>query len=222
MSLWSAVFYPATFRQLFAHVAPQCLQVSDSSGFGSGGASTPVTVLPSSDSSCYNASQPVQVPWFFNVDPPGGITQCESVRLWWEAPEVNGYATPSIILYSARSNSFRPSRRVPPCRTANFYGTIPGGTSFSIPQGALSTNNDTGTGFNWTADITGGTNVLLIGSDGRGMGSGGSAGFTVSYSTNGSCLSGSSPSSTAGNPAGGSYPTSTSEPSSSNGNHSSS
>jgi hypothetical protein len=28
-----------------------------------------------------------------------------------------------------------------------------------IPQGSLSTNNNTGTGFNWTVDITGGTDI---------------------------------------------------------------
>jgi hypothetical protein len=170
--------------------------LSDSSGFGSGGASASVTVLPSSDSSCYNASQPAQVAWDFSIDPSNGLTQCESVRLWWEPPFVNG--------------------------TVNFYGTIPGGTSFVIPQGSLSSNNNTGTGFNWTVDITGGTNVLLIGSDDRGIGSGGSAAFIISYATNSSCLSSSSPSSTAGNPAGGSYPTSTNQPSTDNGNHTSS
>jgi hypothetical protein len=111
----------------------------------------------------------------------------------------------------------------PPCRTVNFYGTIPGGTSFTIPQGSLSTDNNTGTGFNWTADIAGGTNVLLIGSDDRGIGSGGSAGFTIAYAANNSCLNNNSPSSTAGNPAGGSYPTSTSESSNNgSGSHSSS
>ncbi|KAF8269218.1 hypothetical protein EI94DRAFT_1024014 [Lactarius quietus] len=158
--------------------------VSDSSGFGTGGTSTSVTVLQSSDSSCYNSTQSVQAPWVFSVNPTGGITQCESVRLWWEPEDVNG--------------------------TVKFYGVIPGGNSFNIPQGSLSTDNSTGTGFNWTVDISGGTNIFVVGGDDRGIGSGGSAPFTVAYSTNSSCLSGSSPSSTAGSPAGGSYPTSTS------------
>ena len=108
-------------------------------------------------------------------------------------------------------NSFHPSRHVLRCRTVNFYGTIPGGTSFAIPQGSLSTDNDTGTGFNWTASIAGATNVLLVANDDRGIGSGGSAEFTIAYASNNSCLNNNSPSSTAGNPAGGSYPTSTSE-----------
>ena len=105
--------------------------------------------------------------------------------------------------------------------TVNFYGVIPGGNSFDIPQASLSTDNSTGTGFNWTVDITGGTNIFVVGGDDRGIGSGGSAPFTVAYSGNGSCLSSSSPSSTAGSPAGGSYPTSTSGSSSGgSGNHS--
>ncbi|KAH9074155.1 hypothetical protein EDB83DRAFT_2656619 [Lactarius deliciosus] len=174
---------------------PHHPQVSDSSGFGSGGTSTPVTVLQSSDSSCYNTTQSVQGPWVFSISPTGGITQCESVRLWWEQEFING--------------------------TVNFYGVIPGGNSFNIPQGSLSTNTDTGTGFNWTVDITGGTNIFIVAGDDRGIGSGGSAPFTVAYSANSSCLSSGSPSSTAGSPAGGSYPTSTSSPSSgSSGGHS--
>jgi hypothetical protein len=105
--------------------------------------------------------------------------------------------------------------------TVNFYGVIPGGNSFNIPEGSLSTTNDTGTGFNWTVDISGGTNILVVAGDDRGIGSGGSAPFTVAYSSNSSCLSSISPSSTAGSPAGGSYPTSTSGSSSgSGGNHS--
>ena len=105
--------------------------------------------------------------------------------------------------------------------TVNFYGVIPGGDSFNIPQGSLSTVDPNisgptqpGTGFSWTVDITSGTNVIFVGGDDRGIGSGGSAGFTVAPFPNSSCLSGTSPSSTPGNPAGG-YPTSTSTSSSS-------
>ncbi|KAI9438586.1 hypothetical protein H4582DRAFT_2076217 [Lactarius indigo] len=158
--------------------------VSDSSGFGTGGTSTPVTVLESSDSSCYDPTKGIQLPWLFYVEPSGGITQCESVRWWWGQDLVKG--------------------------TVNFYGVIPGGNSFNIPQGPLSTNTVTGTGFSWTVDITGGTNILIIGGDDRGIGSGGVAPFTVAYSVNSTCLNSTSPSSTAGSPAGGSYPTSTS------------
>ncbi|KAH9039230.1 hypothetical protein EDB84DRAFT_1675349 [Lactarius hengduanensis] len=157
--------------------------VSDSSGFGTGGTSTPVTVLDSSDSSCYDPTKGIQLPWLFYVE-PSGIIQCESVRWWWGQDLVNG--------------------------TVNFYGVIPGGNSFNIPQGPLSTNAVTGTGFSWTVDISSGTNILIIGGDDRGIGSGGVAPFTVTSSANSSCLNSTSPSSTAGNPAGGSYPTSTS------------
>ncbi|KAH9031670.1 hypothetical protein EDB85DRAFT_1891060 [Lactarius pseudohatsudake] len=140
--------------------------VSDSSGFGSGGTSTPVTVLDSSDSSCYDPTKGIQLPWLFYVEPSGGITQCESVRWWWGTR----------------------SRQRAPC-----------------PQ-TLSP----GTGFSWTVDISSGTNILIIGGDDRRIGSGGVAPFTVAPSVNSSCLNSTSPSSTAGNPAGGSYPTSTS------------
>jgi hypothetical protein len=75
----------------FAYNLPHYPQVSDSSGFGTGGTSTPITVLQSSDSSCYNPTQGIQLPFFFYIDPTGGITQCESVRLWWYQNLVNGY-----------------------------------------------------------------------------------------------------------------------------------
>jgi hypothetical protein len=96
-----------------------------------------------------------------------------------------------------------------PYRTVDLHGIIPGGNSFDIPQGSLSTNNITGTGFSWTVDINGGTDILLIAGDERGIGSAGVAPFTVAFSANSSCMSGTSPSSTAGSPVGGSYPTST-------------
>ncbi|KAH9003379.1 hypothetical protein EDB86DRAFT_2354083 [Lactarius hatsudake] len=156
--------------------------VSDSSGFGTGGTSTPVTVLDSSDSSCYDPTKGIQLPWFFYLS--GGIIQCDSVRWSWQQNLVNG--------------------------AVNFYGVIPGGNSFKIPQGPLSTDTDTRTGFNWTVDITSGTNILIIGGDDRGIGSAGVTPFTVDPSGNTSCLDSTSPSSTAGSPAGGSYPTSTS------------
>jgi hypothetical protein len=214
--------HPATFPRSYPHIAPHYLQVSDQSGFGSGGASTSVTVQPSSDSSCYNPSQPTKFAWVFNTD-PAGLTQCASVRLWWEPTYSNGCVFPSTFRNSVHSNSFHQSRRAPPCRTVSFYGTIPGGTSFAIPQASLSNTTDTGTGFNWTANIAGATNVLLIGNDDRGIGSGGSAQFSISYAGNSSCLNNNSPHSTAGSPAGGSYPTSTSQPSNSgSGSHSSS
>ncbi|KAF8262165.1 hypothetical protein EI94DRAFT_1744263 [Lactarius quietus] len=157
--------------------------VTDSSGSGTGVVSTPVTVLESSDSSCYNPTQTIHPPWTFNAEITLGFTQCDSVRWWWLPKAVNG--------------------------TVNFYGVIPGGNLFSLPEGSLSTDNTTGTGFEWTIDIAGGTNVIILAGDDRGIGSGGSVGYpAVSYSSNTSCLRNTSPSSTAGTPPG-SYPTST-------------
>ena len=95
--------------------------------------------------------------------------------------------------------------------TPFFQGVIPGGESFSVP---VPTNNLTkvaneGLGFDWTPSVRTGTTVVLIGGDDRGPGSGGSSTYIINFGDN-SCLSDSSPSSTAGSPAGGSYPTSTS------------
>ncbi|SRR6266404_4460118 len=97
------------------------------------------------------------------------------------------------------------------CRTVNFYGTILGGTSFAIPRDSLSYNNGTdigfnSIGFNWTVNIASGTQVLFIGNDDRGIGSGGKALFSVEDTPNNSCLNVNSPSSTPGSPRG-SYPT---------------
>jgi hypothetical protein len=92
-----------------AYRLPRHPQVSDSSGFGTGGTSTPVTVLQSSDSSCYDPTKSVQGPWVFSVDPTGGITQCESVRLWWEQNFVNGYvqfSTPPQSVFPLRLSPF--------------------------------------------------------------------------------------------------------------------
>jgi hypothetical protein len=76
--------------EYLAYHLPHYPQVSDSSGFGTGGTSIPVAVLQSSDSSCYNSANNAEGAWVFNVDPQGGITQCESVRLWWEQEFANG------------------------------------------------------------------------------------------------------------------------------------
>jgi hypothetical protein len=67
------------------------------------------------------------------------------------------------------------------------------------------------TGFTWDPSIRAGTTLILVGGDNRGNGSGGSTMILVGSGTENdiSCLSNSSPSSTAGNPAGGTYPTGT-------------
>ena len=67
-----------------------------------------------------------------------------------------------------------------------------------------------GTGFDWVPNVRAGTFFLLVGGDNRGNGTGGAFGTTVAagIQTNNTCLSDSSPSSTPGSPAGGSYATS--------------
>ena len=94
-----------------AHVAPHFLQVSDSSGFGSGGASIPVSILQSSDSSCYDASQTLHPAFDFYINPSNGLTQCETGQLWW-GPNVVGCVHLPVVRYSAHPNRFRPSRHV--------------------------------------------------------------------------------------------------------------
>ena len=142
----------------------------------------------------------------------GGGIQIKSTGAFSIRPE----STLELASATSVSNTFHHAYR-----TVTFYGVIPGGDTFNIPQGSLSTVDPNisgptqpGTGFSWTVDITGGTNILLVGSDDRGIGSGGTAPFTVAYSTNTTCLNRTSPSSTVGNPAGGSYPTSTGDSSS--------
>ena len=95
-------------------------------------------------------------------------------------------------------------------RTPNFLGVIPGGQSFAIPESNITDIQSEGTGFSWQPNIRAGTTLILIGGDNRGNGSAGSTTNLVSagIQNDRSCLSDASPSSTAGNPAGGSYPTS--------------
>ena len=93
-------------------------------------------------------------------------------------------------------------------RTPNFVGIIPGGQSFTIPEPLITNLLSEGTGFSWTASIIGGTTLMVVAGDNRGMGSGGYATFTVNLNSDGSCLNNLSPSSTPGAPAG-TYSTST-------------
>ncbi|KAL5523056.1 hypothetical protein ACEPAF_1323 [Sanghuangporus sanghuang] len=160
--------------------------VSDSQNFGSGGTSSAATAADSSDSSCFDASQNVQADFFFNTVPLNQFVQCEESRIWWDPSTVQGQPT--------------------------FYGVIPGGDSFNITVGDLTTVSEQGVGFNWTPNIRGGTTLVVGAGDDRGLGAGGSVTYIVSTGNgNTTCLDNSSPSSTAGSPAGGSYPTSTSE-----------
>ena len=191
------LYPPPHLLELLAYCLPHCSQVSDSSGFGTGGTSTPVTVLGSSDSSCYD---PTPLSFFFFLN-ASNITQCETLRWYWQQNSVNG-----CVLHSSALGLSLRSQSLTLCRTVKFYGVIPGGNSFDI-QGPLSTDN-AGTGFDWIADVRAGTVIYIVGGDDRGLGSGGAPSYTVAYSANSSCLNSTSPSSTAGSPAGGTYPTS--------------
>lgn len=98
---------------------------------------------------------------------------------------------------------------LPVSSTVNFQGVIPGGDSFSIPLGAITDESGMGTGFQWTPTVRPGTTLMVVSGDARGLGTGGSDLYTVSagLNPNSSCLTNTSPSSTAGPPAGGAYPT---------------
>ncbi|KAI0078378.1 hypothetical protein K474DRAFT_944891 [Panus rudis PR-1116 ss-1] len=156
--------------------------VSDKNGFGTGGTSGAVTVLSGDDSSCFDSSSTVQPPFTFSIIPDGQIAQCRQSRIQWDPSLVQG--------------------------TPSFKGVIPGGQSFAVPQGQVTTQDGTA-GFNWTPSVRIGTTLLLLAGDNRGAGTGGSAVYIVNQGPN-DCLNDSSPSSTPGSPAGGSYPTSTS------------
>ncbi|KAF8967447.1 hypothetical protein BDZ97DRAFT_1916732 [Flammula alnicola] len=160
--------------------------VSDATGFGSGGTSVAAQVTSSSDASCFNASASVSPLFVFSIEPPNQIVQCTDTRIWWDNSTVQG---------------------IP-----NFLGIIPGGQSFAIPETSITNVASQGTGFTWKPSLRGGTTLILVGGDSRGNGTAGSSLNVVSsgISNDGSCLSNSSPSSTPGSPAGGSYPTGTS------------
>jgi hypothetical protein len=99
-----------------------------------------------------------------------------------------------------------------PSRTPNFQGVIPGGQSFSIPVGQVTQVADEGSGFNWTPAVRAGSTLMIVAGDNRGLGTGGSEPYNVQagLNPNSSCLTNNSPSSTAGAPAGGAYPTNSS------------
>ncbi|KJA14566.1 hypothetical protein HYPSUDRAFT_1071961 [Hypholoma sublateritium FD-334 SS-4] len=161
--------------------------VSDASSFASGGTSVATMVKNSNDSSCFDATSTVQFDFVFNISPiVNQVVQCKALRIWWDPTMVQG--------------------------TPNFLGIIPGGQSFIIQEGSITTDStgNTGTGFSWTPSLRAGTTFLLTGGDPRGNGTGGAVSYVVALGNDvDSCLSNNSPSSTPGSPAGGSIPTST-------------
>ncbi|KAG2128713.1 hypothetical protein DEU56DRAFT_957191, partial [Suillus clintonianus] len=157
--------------------------VSDSTGFGSGGTSVAASVMSSTDSSCFNSTATVMPDFPFNIYPTNQVVQCNASRLWWDPTEVEG--------------------------TPSFQGVIPGGQSFSIPEGQITQVSNEGTGFSWIPSVREGSTLIIVAGDDRGLGTGGSGLYTVSQGIypNSSCLTTASPSSTTGLPAGGTYPT---------------
>jgi len=160
--------------------------ISDSSGFGSGGTSVAAQVTTSSDSSCFDPTKDVQPDFVFSIEPPSQLVQCQPMRIWWDNNTVHS--------------------------TPNFLGVIPGGQSFPIPEDQITNVQSQGTGFTWIPSLRSGTTLIIVGGDSRGNGTAGSSLGTVSNGpfNNGTCLTNTSPSSTPGSPAGGSYPTSVS------------
>jgi len=158
--------------------------VSDAKGFGSGGTSVAAQVTESKDSSCFDGTKSVSPPFFFSIEPPNQVVQCQSMRIWWDPSAVQG--------------------------TPNFFGVIPGGQSFAIPQGEITRVEEQGLGFSWVPNVRTGTTLMIVGGDNRGNGTGGSIFNVVSggIKNDSGCLKQDSPSSTPGSPAGGSYPTS--------------
>ncbi|OBZ67574.1 hypothetical protein A0H81_12403 [Grifola frondosa] len=173
----------ATFELKYPENSQFVVIASDSSGFGTGGTSTAATVLSGDSSSCFNSTTSVSPAFVFSIAPANQLVTCSATRIYWDNSTVEGIPT--------------------------FQGVIPGGQSFDIPQGSLTTVASEGLGFNWTPSVRTGTTLLLVGGDNRGLGSAGSVFYIVSQGTSTSCLNDTSPSSTPGSPAGGSYPTST-------------
>ena len=205
------------FPSLILNSSRPFFQVSDSTGFGSGGTSVAAQVTNSNDASCFDAKTNVSPDFYFSIQPVNQIVQCTDTRLWWNSSSVQGYVF-FLFLFSFYVPRLR--KQNPNASfffffgkfinsTPNFLGVIPGGQSFAIPEGNITDVPSQGTGFTWKPSLRGGTTLIIVGGDDRGNGTAGSTLNVVSSGVNndGSCLSNSSPSSTPGTPAGGSYPT---------------
>ena len=77
----------------WTQLANYLCQVSDDSGFGTGGTSTAVTVLEGQDG-CFDPTEQVQAPWFFHTTPDRVLTTCETSRIWWNDGDPQGYVKP--------------------------------------------------------------------------------------------------------------------------------
>ncbi|EIM81870.1 uncharacterized protein STEHIDRAFT_65323, partial [Stereum hirsutum FP-91666 SS1] len=157
-------------------------QVSDKNGFATGGTSTVWTVQASDADLCFDPSQNILPPWpYFFMTPNPGLSAQSCETL--------------TLLHS----------------TPNFVGVIPSGDSFNITS-TPTTDSDGTTGFNWTVPVKAGTDLLLVSGDQHETGAGGYVDYKVaspSDPTNTACFS-FMPSATAGTPAGGNLPKSSS------------
>jgi len=167
--------------------------VSDNNGaksnFASGGVTVPVSVLGTGSGDCLPKTQ-VAPDFPFSTDPIGVVTTCQAGFFTWDASSVNGDVT--------------------------LWGVIPGGQGFII--NGTSTNDQGKAAISWAPTVSTGTGLLVVAGDNRGFGSGGSfQGFLQPGNGTTSCLDSSSPMSTPGSPAGGSYPTDSSGDKSSGG-----
>ncbi|KAM6490685.1 hypothetical protein JOM56_014028, partial [Amanita muscaria] len=150
--------------------------VSDANGFGTGGASIETLVANSNDASCFDPTKAWPYPFYYGIGGDNQLTQCQPTRVWWNATNAQG--------------------------TASFVGVVPGGQCFELPESSISVVQNQGPGFAWTPDIRGGTTVIIVGGDNRGMGTAGCAQFTVHPASDATCLDNLSPSSTPGVAAG--------------------
>jgi len=64
-------------------------QVSDSTGFGTGGASVAMQVQSSGNSSCYGNSN-AHLPFTFSTTPDNQLTQCTQTRIYWNRGATQG------------------------------------------------------------------------------------------------------------------------------------
>ena len=69
-------------------------------------------------------------------------------------------------------------------------GVIPDGRSISmVPDSSGITNStDEGTGFTWVPNVRDGTQIVFVGGDDRGMGSGGTLQTIIVHSDNATCV----------------------------------
>jgi hypothetical protein len=69
--------------------ADRRIQVSDSSGFGSGGASAANTVQASSDESCFDKNKPQPAP-LLSMSVNSSLNACANTRIFWNKAGASG------------------------------------------------------------------------------------------------------------------------------------